>query len=435
MGKAGTIIGMACLMLAMSMAVPASENRQDFKEIGVSIAFPEEFNEMEGLLVPYPLGAIDAGHHVYAMLFLYEAMSKKEAVSVLSSSEVSEEIKQAFYDAQGIASVLIASEAGFDTAREEYDREMAEAAPLNYDQAEEAGSAEGFTFYLIPAKTGEEYISSIEEKYAREFQNLNQVLLEALKGAEFYKPEDSAKEMTGRKIEFTTTDLDGNTVTSEELFSENEITMINCWGVWCPNCIVEMEELAQIHKRMQEKGCGILGLEWERTPTEETYQTAREMMEEWGTGYPNVLMPDELLNQVNAFPTSIFVDREGVVLGMPIVGASVSAYEPALDALLEGADAQEETEPAAAEGIIAVYSVNVTDEDGPVEGVSVQFCDDTTCRFGETDEDGTAVFEVPGGKEYEIHVVEVPDGYEEDETVYHTVNNSGEVNIRLVKEG
>ena len=232
-----------------------------------------------------------------------------------------------------------------------------------------------------------------------------------------------------------TTDLDGNTVTSEELFSENEITMINCWGVWCPNCIVEMEELAQIHKRMQEKGCGILGLEWERTPTEETYQTAREMMEEWGTGYPNVLMPDELLNQVNAFPTSIFVDREGVVLGMPIVGASVSAYEPALDALLEGADAQEETEPAAAEGIIAVYSVNVTDEDGPVEGVSVQFCDDTTCRFGETDEDGTAVFEVPGGKEYEVHVVEVPDGYEEDETVYHTVNNSGEVNIRLVKEG
>ena len=31
--------------------------------------------------------------------------------------------------------------------------------------------------------------------------------------------------------------------------------------------------------------------------------------------------------------------------------------------------------------------------------------------------------------------ITVPDGYEEDETVYHTVNNSGEVNIRLVKEG
>ena len=64
----------------------------------------------------------------------------------------------------------------------------------------------------------------------------------------------------------------------------------------------------------------------------------------------------------------------------------------------------------------------------------VQFCDETTCRIGKTDGNGAAVFEVPAGVEYEVHVMKVPEGYKEDETVYHTAEGSGEVNILLEKE-
>ena len=256
-------------------------------------------------------------------------------------------------------------------------------------------------------------------------------MAEALKGAEFFEPVDEAKEMTGKKIEFTTTDLDGNTVTSEELFSQNEITMINCWGTWCHNCVDEMAELAKIHTNMQEKGCGIVGLEFEIAQDDETYQEAGKMMEEWGTNYPNVLMPDELDKQLNGYPTSIFVDREGNVLGIPIVGAAVNKYESTLDQLLSGEKAAPETE--AEVGAVVIYHVIVTGEDGPVEGVTVQFCSDDTCRFEETDEDGVATVEVPAGVEYHAQVVEVPDGYEEDDTVYYTTAGSDEVNIELRK--
>ena len=66
--------------------------------------------------------------------------------------------------------------------------------------------------------------------------------------------------------------------------------------------------------------------------------------------------------------------------------------------------------------------------------VTIQFCDENTCRIGETGEDGEASFEVPAGVEYEVHVMEVPDGYKEDETVYHTTEGSFEVEIKLEKE-
>lgn len=255
-------------------------------------------------------------------------------------------------------------------------------------------------------------------------------MIEALKGAEFFEPVDSTKQMAGQKIEFTTTDLDGNTVTSEELFSANEITMLNCWGTWCPHCIDEMAELVKIHESMQKKGCGIVGLEKEDNLDEATKQKARDMMKEWGTNYPNVVMPSEIASQVPAYPTSIFVDKEGNVLGVPIVGAQLDRYESRLDALLADKKAGKETAPETEE--VVTYSVIVTDENGPVAEVAVQCCNDTTCRFGETDENGVATFEIPVG-EFHVQVLEVPDGYEEDDTLYYPTEGSGEIKIQLKK--
>ena len=434
MKRIGWIAAVLCLMLALNMTAAASEEQQNkFDQVGLSIAFPQEIRETKGMIMPYPLGAIDSDHHVYVMAFLYEAMPKEEAEAIVQSEDPSEEDVQAVTDVQGGIGAIISADVDLDTAKEAYDAVLSYVFPLDYDGGQETGTADGFTFWFFPSVTDEDYLSSIEEEYAGELQMLMSAFPEALKAADYYEPVDAIKEMTGQKIEFTTTDLDGNTVTSEELFSENEITMINCWGVWCPNCVTEMAELAEIHTRIQEKGCGVVGLEWEKEDGEEIYQEAREKMEEWGTNYPNVLMPDDLLESLSGFPTTIFVDREGVVLCTPIAGAAVSKYESTLDSLLAGEEVVPETETEAGEAAAVVYRVNVTDEDGPVEEVTIQFCDDTSCRFGDTDENGTVFFEAPAGI-YEVHVMEVPDGYMEDEEVYQTTGDSDEVNIVLEKE-
>ena len=430
---ARTILAAGCMMLTIGMTATASQNMDHYQEVGINIPVVEEMENTQGLYLPYPVGAIDDERHVYAMLFVYAAMPQEDALRVMYTEESSEEEVEALEEAQCFYGVLLATDEDFETVQTVCEETLSGSVELDYEKAQEVGSADGYTFYYLPWTGSEAYTSSIGGEYAEELRKLEQAVPGALENAEFYAPVDAVKGMKGQKLSFTTTDLDGNTVTSEELFSQNKITMVNCWGVWCPNCVDEMEELADMHTRLQEKGCGIVGLEWEREPTEETYQLARDSMEEWGTNYLNALMPEEVNDHLEAFPTTFFVDRTGTVLEMPIVGAAVDQYESTLESLLEGAESTPETESEAVLSGAAVYHVNVSDEEGPVEEVAIQFCDDTICRFSETDENGVASFEVPGGKEYEVHVIEVPDGYQEDDTVYHTEDGSNEVNIRLKK--
>ena len=147
-----------------------------------------------------------------------------------------------------------------------------------------------------------------------------------------------------------------------------------------------------------------------------------------------MLMPEgnEILDMVSGFPTTFFVDREGKILSKPIVGAKVSEYEPTVEALLKG-DGAPAAEDAAARTY--TYRVLVKDEnDQPLQEVSVQLCDDTSCRYGETDEQGCAVFEVPEEKVYDVHIAEASDEYEYDpEEVIKTDEVSSDTTIVLKK--
>ena len=54
------------------------------------------------------------------------------------------------------------------------------------------------------------------------------------------------------------------------------------------------------------------------------------------------------------------------------------------------------------------YEVLVNDTAGkPVAGVTIQFCSDTECTLGTTNENGIAVFEKEAGS-YTVHVLKMP---------------------------
>ena len=127
-----------------------------------------------------------------------------------------------------------------------------------------------------------------------------------------------------------------------DLFAENEITMINAWGTWCHACMGEMAELAEIHERLREKNCGIVGLEVEFDYDDETLDYARQALKEFGTNYPNVLCNDDMdfMNILGSYPTSIFVDKDGTILDVPIEDAAPNLYEPQVDFLLKAKAAE-----------------------------------------------------------------------------------------------
>lgn len=139
------------------------------------------------------------------------------------------------------------------------------------------------------------------------------------------------------RFDFTTTDLEGNEVTSEALYAQNKITMVNLWATWCGPCVGELGELAELHTQLQGMGCGVVGVMLDST-TDEGMQAAPKLMEENGTNYPVVAYSadmDALLEGVSGIPTSFFVDSTGAIVGEPVVGAYPDKYLPAVQALLE----------------------------------------------------------------------------------------------------
>ena len=79
------------------------------------------------------------------------------------------------------------------------------------------------------------------------------------------------------------------------------------------------------------------------------------------------------------------------------------------------------------------FRVFVYNGEAPVEGVAIQFCDDSTCSVSKTDAEGMAAFEAPEGAAYEVHVLKVPVGYASTDAVFHTLEVWSDVRIALEK--
>ncbi len=135
---------------------------------------------------------------------------------------------------------------------------------------------------------------------------------------------------------FTTEDLDGNELTSEEIFGASEYTMVNCWASWCGPCVGELPELAKLSEEFAGKGCAIIGVLFDADDPA-GLEDGKELLADAGAKYLNVKPWDSLMTDMNiqAIPTSFFVDRQGKVVGSIVIGAYPEQYTEILDSLLD----------------------------------------------------------------------------------------------------
>ncbi len=149
------------------------------------------------------------------------------------------------------------------------------------------------------------------------------------------KPEDwTLPGQVGSKISFESQTLQGDPVTSEELFSGCKVTMINVWATWCGPCISELPDLQGLDASFAEKDCQIIGVCLDAT-RDEAKQEALQLLEKSGVSYPNILVtPDMDWTAVMAIPTSYFVSEDGTILTEPVVGAHISKYKTVLNEAL-----------------------------------------------------------------------------------------------------
>lgn len=410
---------------------------QESDIVGIRMDLSEVAANAKGTLLPNPIGVFDDDRNIYVMPIYYIAMPKDEASAILYDTDATDEETKKLNERYTVLHVIVASAVDSDQTLKVISEKLEMDYSEQFARAEVIGTADGYTFYAIPERD-EQKISAFDEEYRAEYDKLQQELFDIEKSATLFAPVDPAKKMVGQKLEFTTTDIDGNTVTSKELFAANEITVVNCWGLWCGNCMNEMAELKKFHDKIQEKGCGVVGLEYEYEWDDEVVKNSKDALNGFGITYPNVLIPEELVEELLGFPTTFFVDKEGTILCMPVTGAYVDKYESALESLLQGEAAADipvdDAADAIAENQDVSYNVYVTDENGPVAGVTIQFCSSTSCKMGKTDAEGRVSFSMPAGEIYDIHVLRIPEGYEKDDAVYHTEDEKSDVQIRLKKK-
>lgn len=144
--------------------------------------------------------------------------------------------------------------------------------------------------------------------------------------------------------DFETTDIYGKAFT-QELFSDYELTMVNIWGTFCSPCINEMPELGEIAKEYSEKGVQIVGIVVDATDNsgkivDSQVELAKELVEKTGAEYTHLLPSVDLIKarlaRVSAIPHTLFVDKDGFLVGKAVTGSqSKQEWQKIIDKYLE----------------------------------------------------------------------------------------------------
>ena len=172
----------------------------------------------------------------------------------------------------------------------------------------------------------EEY--ALLKKSAQEISEIENKLTELEKQhPEILNEETDANGDVQKFPSFEGKDLDGNEVKSDELFSANAVTVVNFWFTTCSPCVGELGELDALNKELADKGGALIGVNAFTLDGDETaIADAKDVLAKKGATYQNVYFDSSspagaFTANIFAFPTTYVVDRNGNIVGEPIVGA------------------------------------------------------------------------------------------------------------------
>ena len=132
----------------------------------------------------------------------------------------------------------------------------------------------------------------------------------------------SVKDPT-KPFTFALNDIDGKLVTNEDPRFRGKVVLINITGSWCPNCHDEAPFLAALYKKYHRQGLEIVALSFEEADQLKDPVRLRAFIKKYGIDYTVLVggepseAKDKLTQAVNwnAWPTTFFIGRDGLVRG------------------------------------------------------------------------------------------------------------------------
>ena len=171
----------------------------------------------------------------------------------------------------------------------------------------------------------ENKLTELEEKYPEIMQKSMDGDMSMPAGSDTSTPPDDGSMQ--KFPAFEGKDLDGNTVKSDELFSGNAVTVVNFWFTTCNPCVGELAELDALNEELAEKGGSLIGVNtFTLDGDEAAISEAKDVLAKKGATYQNVYFDSDgeagkFTTNIFAYPTTYVVDRNGNIVGEPIVGA------------------------------------------------------------------------------------------------------------------
>jgi thiol-disulfide isomerase/thioredoxin len=150
---------------------------------------------------------------------------------------------------------------------------------------------------------------------------------EAARAAGLAGPSDShhftTVKNTAEPLQFAAPDLNGKLVTNADPQFRGKVVLVNITGSWCPNCHDEAPFLAALYKKYKSQGLEIVALDFEEEEQLADPVRLRAFIKKHGIEYTVLLAGEtstakEKLKQAenwNAWPTTFFVGRDGLVKG------------------------------------------------------------------------------------------------------------------------
>ena len=135
---------------------------------------------------------------------------------------------------------------------------------------------------------------------------------------------DSSKDSSPFR-NFSGKDFDGNPV-DESLFSGNAVTVVNFWFTGCKPCVAELSKLNELNDAIKSKGGEVIGINTETFDENKTaMKDAASILKSQGARYRNLSIDSssaagKYASEIMAFPTTILVDRNGNIVGDPMLG-------------------------------------------------------------------------------------------------------------------
>lgn len=133
--------------------------------------------------------------------------------------------------------------------------------------------------------------------------------------------------------DFTLPAQDGGDVTLSAL--RGQVVVVNLWTAWCPPCREEMPALDEVYRRYREQGLVVLGV---NSTFQDVEETAAGFARDLGLTFPILFDREGTVSrryELQALPTTYFVDRQGVIREVVIGGPlSVETIESKMLPLL-----------------------------------------------------------------------------------------------------